>query len=53
MFQAFFCYVFALLFIANSVNTDILALQFLDGAAAGYFLVIGAITGWLAARVEN
>ena len=50
MAQAAYAYAVALLLLANSVNTPAIALQVLDVIAGLYFVVVGCIAGWFAAR---
>lgn len=50
MAMAFFCFAFAFLFFANAAAVENQWLIWVNMAAAVYYTVVGAITGWIKAR---
>jgi hypothetical protein len=50
MMQAAFSYVIGLLFIINSVNTQLDVLEWVDMIVGVYFVIMGSIIGWMSAR---
>jgi hypothetical protein len=50
MMQTIFAFLVGFLFIVNSVNTPSMALQVIDTVAGVYFVVMGAVSGWLYAN---
>lgn len=50
MVTVFFCFVIALVFFANAGAVENPWLMALNVAAAIYYTVVGALTGWIKAR---
>jgi hypothetical protein len=50
MGMVFFCFAFAFLFFANAAAVENQWLVGVNMAAAIYYTVVGAITGWIKAR---